>query len=166
MLGSVHALHARGQVLKAASSQRVYALIVLDAWVIEGGCVEQRQLGGWLLVHRHAQLLLSLREVVVLLALTLLSGCSLRETQIGLLGCHELVLLGDGSAPAHVLGWLLLQSIAVIIVHLRKHRIRLLLLILHAGALWGTPRSRQILKLHGAPLLLAHAHDLVIQLLG
>jgi hypothetical protein len=32
--------------------------------------------------------------------------------------------------------------------------------------MWGTPRSRLILKLHGAPLLLAHAHDLVIQLFG
>jgi hypothetical protein len=61
---------------------------------------------------------------------------------------------------------MLLQPIAVIIVHLRKHRIRLLLLILHAGALWRAPRGQLILKLHGAPLLLAHAHDLVIQLLG
>ena len=51
-------------------------------------------------------------------------------------------------------------------MHLRKHRIRPLLLILHAGALWGTPRGQLILKLHGAPLLLAHAHDLVIQFLG
>ena len=77
VLGSVHALHARGQVLKASSSQGVYALIVLDAWVVQGGCVEQRQLGSCLLVHRKAQLFLSLREVVVLLALTLLSGCRL-----------------------------------------------------------------------------------------
>jgi len=166
VLRPVHALHASGQVLKAPSPQGVYALIVLDAWVVQGGCVEQRQLGSCLLVHRQAQLFLSLREVVVLLALTFISGCCLGEAQIGLKGCHEIVLLGDGAAPVHVLNRLLLQPITVIIVHLRKHRIRPLLLILHAGAMWGTPRSQLILMLHRAPLLLTHAHDLVIQLLS
>ena len=41
VLGPVHALHAGGQVLEAASSQGVYALIVLDAWVVEGGRIEE-----------------------------------------------------------------------------------------------------------------------------
>ena len=139
---------------------------MLDAWVIQGGCVEQRQLSCCLLVHRHAQLFLSLREVVVLLALAPLSGCRLGEAQISLLWRHKLGLLGDGATPVHVLSWLLLQPIAVIMVHLRKHWIRSLLLILHAGTPWRTPRCLLILKLHGSPLLKAHAHDLVIQLLG
>ena len=108
VLGSVHALHARGQVLQAGSPQGVNALIVLDAWVVQGGCVEQRQLCGCLLVYRQAEFFLSLRKVVVLLALTLLSGCRLGKAQIGLLRCHEIVLLGDGAAPIHVLNWLLL----------------------------------------------------------
>lgn len=69
VLGSVHALNASGQVLIAASSQRVYTLIVLDALVVKGGRIEQRQLGGCLLVKWQAKLLLSLREVIVLLFL-------------------------------------------------------------------------------------------------
>ena len=136
MLGPVRALHACRQVLVAPTSQGVYALIVMDAWVVIGRRVEQRQLGGLQLVHRQTQLLLDLREVIVLLALTPLGGCCLGEA---LVGRHELILLRDGAAPVHVLSWLLLQPKAVITVqlHLREHRIRSLLLIL--WPLWGTP---------------------------